>query len=105
LLTLYTPDNFDVVIVDERVPDIEWPQLARAIREREAAEGANAVGLVLLTNKINESTRNLSQEAGVNSLLARPVRQVELLRMLARHEPLPLPGGGGRIKDPPKNLE
>jgi PAS domain S-box-containing protein len=105
LLTLFTPGNFDLLLIDERVSETGWPQLVKALRERETAEGASAASVVLLSDNINESTRKISQEAGVNSLLARPVRQVELLRMLTTHEPLPSAGAGARIIGSPKGRE
>ena len=103
MLALFTPGNFDLLVIDDQVQDLEWPQLVKALRERDAAAGTTTASVVLVTHDVSESSHKKAHAAGVHSLLAKPVRQVELLRMLARHEPLPSPTARARVKEPPKS--
>jgi len=101
-LALFSPDNFDLVLVDQQLPDLEWFRLVESIRRREAEAGATAASLILLTRNGGEVTRKLAQQAGVSSILIKPVRQVELLRMLARHAPVKSAGSGAANPSPSK---
>jgi PAS domain S-box-containing protein len=101
-LALFIPGNFDLVLIDHLLPDMEWAQLAQTLRQRLVTAGT-ATSIVLLSREVTEATRQAAETAGVDSVLAKPVRQVELLRMLARHEPLPAPGSTDPLPESPKN--
>jgi nitrogen-specific signal transduction histidine kinase len=102
VLNLFKPGNFDLLLIDQELPDFEWPQLAQTLRQREVAAGDAAASIVLLTRDGSEAVRKMAQGVGVNSLLVKPVRQVELLRMLMLHGPLPSSGSETTIPPPSK---
>ena len=105
VLAFFTPGNFDLLLIDQQLPDVEWPQLVESLRQREAAAGVAATSIVLLARDASEAVHKMAQAVGVNSLLIKPVRQVELLRMLMLHGPLPTPGNETTIPPPSKSRE
>lgn len=105
VLAFFTPGNFDLLLIDQQLPDVEWPELVESLRQREAAAGVAATSIVLLARDASEAVHKMAQAVGVNSLLVKPVRQVELLRMLMLHGPLPTPGDETSIPPPSKTRD
>jgi CheY-like chemotaxis protein len=103
-LALFAPGCFDVIVIHQSLPDIESSQLVEVLREREAAAAEVArSSMVLLTQHGGEEALKSAQLAGFDSLLVKPVRQVELLRMLARCPSLPLSSARTKVKPSVKN--
>ncbi|MBR0308994.1 MAG: amino acid permease [Mogibacterium sp.] len=91
---------YDIILTDMRMPDMNGIELSRAVRELEggadntAKYGADNSGaiIMLLTGYSLEAVRDEADEAGVDSVMSKPVYSDSLLREL--HRVIVKKGGG-----------
>lgn len=78
--------DFDVVLMDLHMPDIDGLEAARRIRAREAEAGAGArrTPIVALTASVLPEDRQAAQDAGMDGFAPKPVELDPLLAELAR---------------------
>jgi signal transduction histidine kinase/CheY-like chemotaxis protein len=75
-------DNYDVVLMDVRMPDMDGLAASRAIR----AQGGrhNAFPIIALTANAFPEDVNICREAGMSDFLAKPLRKPALVAALLR---------------------
>lgn len=77
--------DYDVVLLDQHMPELDGLECARRIRAWEAEEGRAPMYVVALTADAFPSSRAACLEAGMDGFLTKPLRRAELARAL-RHE-------------------
>jgi CheY-like chemotaxis protein len=75
-------DHFDVVLLDDEMPEMSGSEVVRAIRESEHKEGERQIVLALTGNTTNEDQQRLLA-AGMDGFLGKPLRGEELRQKLA----------------------
>jgi CheY-like chemotaxis protein/HPt (histidine-containing phosphotransfer) domain-containing protein len=85
--------EYDLIFMDCQMPHLDGYQTTRVIRRREA-EGAR-VPIVALTGHALEGDRQQCLAAGMDDYLAKPLREVELYKVLDRW----LPAEAARLRD------
>ena len=81
-LDLLAGKDFDLVVLDCFLPDMEGVAVARTIREGLARVRRPGVPIVALTADESPEGRRRCLEAGINDLLTKPLDQRELKRVL-----------------------
>lgn len=79
---LVAAQEFDVVLMDVQMPEMDGLEATRAIREKEKTEGRPPVPIIALTAHAMSGDKELFLEAGMNHYLAKPVDLQELLATL-----------------------
>ncbi|GFM36574.1 hypothetical protein DSM19430T_12580 [Desulfovibrio psychrotolerans] len=82
---LYTAHPCGVVMVDADMPGMGGPRTVKAIREFESRNGLDAVPILALTSRPEES--GSMHEAGCTATLPKPISRTRLLEMLTRLVP------------------
>jgi signal transduction histidine kinase/DNA-binding NarL/FixJ family response regulator len=85
--------NFDLVLMDQQMPDMDGFEATAAIREKEAATGGH-IPIIALTAYAFPGDRARCLRAGMDGYVSKPVSGPELFRVMqevvqaaARHEP------------------
>lgn len=81
---LYDAGQYDLVLMDCQMPEMDGYEATRIIRSREKEERIPIIALT--ANSLNEDKRRC-EEAGMDDFLAKPIRQSQLLETLERHLP------------------
>jgi len=74
--------RFDLILMDVEMPEMDGLEASRQIRAWEAERGRPPVPIVTLTAHAFVEHRQQCHDAGCNAFLAKPVRKLELLRVL-----------------------
>lgn len=83
-------EHFDVILLDEEMPEMGGVQVARAIRENEARAGSHAI-LIALTGNNSEADQARLRREGFDAVLGKPFRLEGLAEILdATSSALPL---------------
>lgn len=85
--------NFDLVLMDVHMPEMDGLEATRTQREREQASGATRVPILALTADAVEGDRDKCIEAGMDDYIGKPIR-FDLLTEKMRTFLGPLPGDG-----------
>ncbi len=80
----------DIVLLDARMPELDGPGAARAIRKAE--NGLNPCHIVAVSAYLEPEERHQFLAAGANDVLLKPFDETQLLRTLA-----PVPVAAGRV--------
>ena len=89
--------DFDVVLMDMQMPELDGLSATAMLREREAAAGARRIPVIMLTaNALDEHVR-ASLEAGADRHLSKPLRPLELLEAIATVLRAPAPEAAGTV--------
>lgn len=75
-----TRTRYDLVLMDVRMPELDGPAAARAIRD--AARPGEAPRIVGITASVTEATRQACLDGGMSAVLVKPVRLVDLATLL-----------------------
>ncbi len=89
--------EFDVILMDLQMPEMDGFEAVRAIRQREAESGRHTTTLALTAHAM-QGDRERCLEAGFDGHLAKPIRQVDLQAALAAGR---RPGHGGQGPEHP----
>jgi two-component system, sensor histidine kinase len=77
---------YDLLIVDQHLPDLDGPQVARCVRELERAEGRH-ITILGLTAGSQPGDRERCRDAGMDATLPKPIQLSSLVDALARFSP------------------
>jgi CheY-like chemotaxis protein len=74
------PDEFDLILMDIRMPGMDGYEATRRIRAFERERGRSPVPIVALTAHALDEERRKSEEAGCNGHLTKPIKKARLLK-------------------------
>lgn len=72
-LALFEPGTLDLVIIDWNMPGMDGVEFARAARERERASGKRPTPFLMITSQSTDEQMHRAKDAGVDTLLTKPV--------------------------------
>lgn len=72
-LKLFDPDRLDLVIVDWNMPGMDGVQFVRAAREMEKTRSKGRTPIVMVTSQSTEEQVSRARDAGVDSVLVKPL--------------------------------
>jgi two-component system sensor histidine kinase/response regulator len=78
--------NYEVVLMDMRMPEMDGLDATRTIREAERTSGKHVI-IIALTANVLEADRNACADAGMDDFLAKPLKLDELRAALGRWLP------------------
>lgn len=84
VLELLDKEDFDVVLLDVHMPELDGLETARRWREQERREARLPLPLIALTASVMESDRHAAQEAGINGFATKPLDLLALMQEIAR---------------------
>ena len=92
---LTTDGHYDVILMDCYMPELSGFDATRQIRQNEAASGAASTPIIAVTADVLTDNRDRCLIAGMDDILTKPFRRVELEDLLKRWAPhvrsLPVP--------------
>jgi two-component system sensor histidine kinase/response regulator len=77
-------DDFDVVLMDVQMPDVDGLEATRAVRHMEHRRERLGVPIIALTANAMKGDEDRCLEAGMNGYLAKPVTLERLEREIRR---------------------
>jgi CheY-like chemotaxis protein len=78
----WTGDDFDLVLMDARMPGMSGVEAARAIRQDEARTGRRRTPIVALSGDVQEHHQAEYRAAGMDACLAKPIELRELYALI-----------------------
>jgi len=84
-LNLFTPNSFDLILLDMQMPVLDGYGAAAEIRAREKESDSPPLPIVAMTADAFEENIRRCYDAGCTDHLAKPIRKNELRRHLARY--------------------
>jgi signal transduction histidine kinase/CheY-like chemotaxis protein len=86
---LYRERDYDIVLMDCHMPELDGYQATMAIRALESERGARHVPIIAVTATVLDSERELCRAAGMDDFLSKPHGVQEMAAMLERWLPTP----------------
>jgi two-component system, sensor histidine kinase and response regulator len=80
-------DDFDVILMDIQMPEMDGFEATAAIRDKEKASGTH-IPIIAMTAHAMKSDEERCLAAGMDGYVAKPIRIQELLAALERHLPV-----------------
>lgn len=77
-------DEFDVILMDMRMPEMNGVEATRAIRRHEIDTQREPVPIIALTASVFDQDRKNALEAGMNGFISKPVELSELISGIAQ---------------------
>jgi CheY-like chemotaxis protein len=77
--------DFDLILMDVRMPVMDGLDATRAIRAIERERGAAAIPIIALTANASLEDMERSRKAGCNAHLCKPISKLELLSAIEKH--------------------
>ncbi len=87
VIDILARENFDLILMDCQMPELDGLATTRLIREREAATKARRLPIIALTAGIADLDHAACIAAGMDDYMAKPVRWELLPRLLQNHLP------------------
>lgn len=84
-LEAFKSNQFDIVLMDIQMPEMDGLQATRAIREYERSMGRTApVPVIAMTAFAGSEDRQICIDAGMNDYLTKPIKPAQLLLILSK---------------------
>jgi CheY-like chemotaxis protein len=80
-LDMLGKNEFDLVLMDVQMPDLDGVQATARIREKERGSGRR-VPIVAMTAQTTDADRERCLQAGMDAYVTKPVRLTELIRKI-----------------------
>jgi len=87
--------DFDLLLLDVHMPELDGFQVVQAVRERERTTGGH-LPVVALTARSREQDRQHCLAAGMDDFLTKPIQAAHLWAAIGRVAAIRQPGGGPR---------
>jgi len=84
VLTALEGSEFDLVLMDLEMPELDGLETTRVIRERERSSGKR-LPIIAMSAHALAGTREICLAAGMDDYLSKPFEIAELLRLIAKH--------------------
>ena len=81
---LYSESDYDIVLMDWHMPEMDGAAATEQMRQMEKAEGKSRTPIVALTADVQKGIREQCQAAGVDDYLSKPFSQSQLSDLLRR---------------------
>jgi CheY-like chemotaxis protein len=85
-------EDFDLVLMDVQMPDMDGFAATAIIREAEAAHGSRRLPIVALTARAMKGDLERCLAAGMDDYVPKPIRPLDLVRVLDRVAPHAIAG-------------
>jgi len=103
-LELFRPGAYDMVLLNLQLPDLDGCETAISWRERERKAGIKPVPIIAQSDSADAEEVKALEQAGLNGVLVKPVRQLDLINLLNRHAPQSAPVKSDRTKRPASGI-
>ena len=84
-ITAWQDGDFDLVLMDMQMPEMDGLEATRHIRQLEAEGDRSPIPIIALTANAMKDDRDACLAAGMDDHLAKPIRAQDLYTTLARH--------------------
>lgn len=85
-LEMYQNGNYDLILMDIQMPDMDGLEITRKIRTMEN-RGKNKPIIIALTASVLNDSKALCQEAGMEDYIAKPMEAEKIEDMLRKYFP------------------
>lgn len=75
--------DFDIVLMDISMPEMDGYEATRTIRSREAREGLPMLPIIALTAHVEKNRREACITSGMQGMLSKPFRRAQILQAIA----------------------
>jgi CheY-like chemotaxis protein len=82
--------EFDLILMDIRMPNMDGIEAVREIRRAESARGRKRTPIIALTANAMQEAAEDCQAAGMDGFLAKPIDIRALVQLLRTHVPPPV---------------
>lgn len=96
--------DFDLALLDCRMPDLDGIRAVRAFRELEQGRGARRLPIVALSGNTDAVDRAACHEAGMDGFLGKPFGQLDLLETVRRFVPHAVQAPGAPVALPQRHF-
>lgn len=83
-LSLHNDNDYDLVLMDIHLPDMDGMETTRRIRQHKDPAKA-AIVIIALTAALTQAEQQKYQSAGIDDVLAKPLQYHQLLEILKKH--------------------
>jgi two-component system sensor histidine kinase/response regulator len=92
--------DFDLALLDCRMPDLDGIRAVRAFRELEQGRGDRRLPIVALSGNTDAVDRSACRDAGMDGFLGKPFGQLDLLETVRRFVPNAVQPAGAPVVAP-----